>query len=486
MSRDANLARRAAPLDKSPNAPRSFWCRAIDRLRKQSRSTQFVIAATLILGMTMSFVGQLVSTRIEHAAAASAGEAAALYMEAFLEPYVQELAYDNELSPASSHAIDRLHESTSLGKHIVSVKIWSTDATLLYSNDKSVEHRVFPHEEIAQAMRGEIVTRLTPLDREENNFERGLNEALYETYAPLRQFDTDRILAVGEFYERKHEIETLQQEVWMVIVAATLAMLVLLFYIVRRGDLIIDHQQTALRRQMQEQEQLHRQNATLQNRISAANQEFARISELILRRLGADLHDGPAQLLTLILLRLDELAELQEHYRQTVGELDSDALETIRSAAQDALREIRNLSSGLALPEITELTLAEVLTLAAQRHEQRTQSRVAVQLGELPDELPPLHKVALYRFVEEALNNAFRHADAQGQRLSASHVDGLLEVTVEDRGTGFTPETGVPAGRGRSPLGLVGMRYRIESLGGTFQISSQPGNGTRVSVQFAC
>ncbi|MBM7060619.1 sensor histidine kinase [Pseudomonas sp. UL073] len=432
----------------------------------------------------MAFVGHLVGTRIEHAAAASAGEAAALYMEAFLEPYVQELATDNELSPASVHGIDRLHNSTSLSKHIVSVKIWSADARILYSNDKSQLNQTFPHEEVARAMRGEIVTRLTPLGDDENHFEEDFDQPLYETYAPLRQFDTDRVLAVGEFYEQKHEIETLQQEVWAVISAATLAMLLLLFYIVRRGDLIIDRQQVALRKQMQEQEQLHRQNASLQQKITAANHEFARIGELTQRRLGADLHDGPAQLLTLILLRLDELSEWRPQ-PQPAAELDGDdALETIRGAAKDALRQVRNLSSGLALPELNDLSLTDELILAAHRHQQRTQSQVLLDIADLPEQMPPLHKIALYRFVEESLNNAFRHADGQGQRVSARCSNGLLTVEVCDSGPGFDPDTPINGTRGRSPLGLAGMRYRIESLGGSFKVDSSPGKGTRVSVQF--
>lgn len=472
------------PFSTAPS--RTFWQQLRGHLQRLSRSAHFIIAATLILGLTMAFVGHLVSTRIEHAAAESAGEAAALYMEAFLEPYVQELATENRLSEASIHGIDRLHESTSLSKHIVSVKIWSADAELLYSNDRSKEHRTFPRDEVARAMRGQIVTRLTSLDSEENTFERDLNEPLYETYAPLRQFDTDRVLAVGEFYEQKHEIETLQQEVWAVISAATLAMLLLLFYIVRRGDLIIERQQIALRSQMQEQEQLHRQNASLQDRVATANQEFSRVGELILRRLGADLHDGPAQLLTLILLRLDELGELQERARLAGEDDGGDALETIRSAAQDALRQVRNLSSGLALPEINDLTLTQELILAAHRHEQRTQTHVKLELGDLPEQLPPLHKVALYRFVEESLNNAFRHAGGQGQCLRARRSDKSLEVEVCDAGPGFDPGLPADGSRGRSPLGLVGMRYRIESLGGTFDIESKPGNGTRVRVQFPC
>ncbi|AYC33763.1 sensor histidine kinase [Pseudomonas cavernae] len=484
MTSDVNIDPHQPLFDVSPDRGRAWWQSALGPLRRLNRSTLFGILATLVLGMTMAFVGQLVSTRIEHASAESAGEAAALYMEAFLEPYVQELGGENDLSAASIQAIDRLMSSTSLNEHIVSVKIWRPDATILYSTDKSEEHKNYPKEEIARAARGEIVTSLSPLEAEENHFERSLNEPLYETYAPLRQFGTGKILAVGEFYEQKHEIVSLQQEVWAVIIAATLAMILLLFFIVRRGDQIIEQQQLALRQQMQEQAQLHLQNAALQDRITTANHEFSRISELILRRLGADLHDGPAQLLSLILLRLDELAELQERYRLDSAHQDSDTVETIRSAAQDALREVRNLSRGLALPEINELTLSQELALVTHRHEQRSETKVELHLDGLPEQIPPLHKICLYRFAEEALNNAVRHAGGKGQSLSASYRDGILELVVADAGPGINQSPPAQASHERSRLGLEGMRYRVESLGGLFNIDSPPGQGTRVSAQF--
>ncbi|UVE18926.1 histidine kinase [Pseudomonas sp. LS44] len=484
MPTDVEANHQQTLLDATREPAAASWQDDHRRLRHLPRAVQFVIAATAILGVTMAFVGHLVSSRIEHASAASAGEAAALYMEAFLEPYVQELAHSDSLSPESIAQIRRLMSSTSLKQHIVSIKIWGADGHVLYSTDPTEQLKHYHKTEIAQALRGEIVTSLSRLDDEDNTYERSLQVPLYETYAPLRQFDSGNVLAVGEFFERKHEISALQQEVWLVIGAATLGMIVLLFFIVRRGDLIIDRQQIALRRQMQEQEQLYHQNVALQEKITVANHEFSRVGELILRRLGADLHDGPAQLLTLILLRLDELGELQERHRQSHPHDDSDALETIRSAAQDALSEVRNLSQGLALPEINDLTLSEELRLVARRHEQRTNTLVHLSLEQLPEQLPPLYKICIYRFAEEALNNAFRHAAGKDQRLSASYRDGTLEVAVEDNGPGFTSLEPTPIGRGRSRLGLVGMRYRVESLGGLFKVESAPGQGTRVSALF--
>ncbi|MDI3354956.1 histidine kinase [Pseudomonas sp. UYIF39] len=450
------------------------------RARNLSRSTQFVIAAALILGLTMFFVGKLVSARIERAAVQSAAEAGAHYMEAFLEPYVQEMSRDNGLSPSSVKSLDRLMESRSLKRHIVSIKIWRADGTVVYSTDKSITNHKFPMDEIADALKGNVVTDLENLDQEENKFERKLNVPLYEIYAPLREFNTGKIIAVGEFYEMaaslEQEINRIRQQVWMVVGAATLAMLTLLFFLVRRGDKIIQRQQVALRLRLLEQTRLHISNAVLQRKMTTATQEFSRINELTLRRIGADLHDGPAQLLTLILIRLDDLAE-------NCTAVDQESLETIRGAATDALREVRDLSRGLALPEINDLSLPEELQLVAQRHEQRTGTKVKLTLGPLPEVTSLPLKLCLYRFVQETLNNAYRHAQGQGQAITADYIDGLLCISVKDSGPGMAADAMVVETEGRTRLGLAGLRYRVESLGGLFSIESSIA-GTLVNAQF--
>lgn len=456
---------------------------ALAKLRHLSRSTQFVICATIILGLTMTFVGNLVSQSIEDATVQTAAEAGARYMENFLEPFVQGLTTARELPDGTVQTIDNLLSSTSFSTHVVSVKIWLPDGTIVYSTDKSTFKKNFPTEEISQALAGKIYTELNEdLDDDtEDAFERSLNIPFYEIFAPLREAGTGKIVAVGEFYETaealQREINNVRKKVWAIVGTATMAMILLLFFIVRRGDKIIKQQETALEWRMEEQARLHSNNAALQHKVTTANREFSRINELTLRRIGADLHDGPAQLLALILLRLEELEDLQ-------GASDGEALEMIRRAGEDALNEVREISLGLAVPEVNDLTLHDALVLLVQRHEERTETRVDLQLDTLPDDVPIAHKICIYRFAQEALNNAYIHAGGKGQKLSASHAEGLLQVQVEDAGVGIPTEKPSVSGRGRTHLGLVGMRYRVESLGGIFTIESAPHAGTKARAQF--
>ncbi|MGF6089381.1 sensor histidine kinase [Pseudomonas sp. 18173] len=471
----------SAEQTSSGGAPGRQGIRA--NLRHLSRSTQFVICATIILGLTMTFVGNLVSQSIEDATVQTAAEAGARYMENFLEPFVQGLATANALPDETIQTIDHLLSSTSFSTHVVSVKIWLPDGTIVYSTNKSEVQKSFPTEEISQALTGKIYTELdSDLDADaEDAFERDMNIPLYEIFAPLREAGTGKIVAIGEFYETaealQQEINNVRKKVWAIVGAATMAMILLLFFIVRRGDKIIKHHEAALKWRMDEQARLHSNNAALERKVTMANREFSRINELTLRRIGADLHDGPAQLLSLILLRLQELEDSQ-------GAPDMEALEMIRRAGADALNEVREISLGLALPEVNDLTLHDALVLVAERHEERTETQVDLELGTLADDVPIAYKICIYRFAQEALNNAYIHAGGKGQKLSASHSEGLLEVQVEDAGVGISNEKPSVPGRGRTHLGLVGMRYRVESLGGIFTIESAPHAGTKARAQF--
>ena len=216
---------------------------------------------------------------------------------------------------------------------------------------------------------------------------------------------------------------------------------------------------------------LLRQNEELRQRLESASRRASEAVELQLRRLGADLHDGPAQLLALALLKLDLLAE---------GNPESLVeREMIRSVLQDAMSEIRDISAGLALPTMERLSLAQALIVVAAEHERRTSTRVSCEFPTGSIDLPHTTKLCLCRFVQEGLSNAFKHAGGIGQTVSASWTNTMIEVAVGDAGPGFTSASG---GGKRPALGLIGLHNRLESLGGRLTITGQVGGGTRLTA----
>lgn len=85
-------------------------------------------------------------------------------------------------------------------------------------------------------------------------------------------------------------------------------------------------------------------------------------------------------------------------------------------------------------------------------------------------------ETAVYRIVQELLNNVMKHAQAQEVFLQVSREDGQLHISVEDDGVGFDPSQSAA----RAGIGLAGIRTRVGLLGGTLDLQSHAGHGTRV------
>ena len=96
---------------------------------------------------------------------------------------------------------------------------------------------------------------------------------------------------------------------------------------------------------------------------------------------------------------------------------------------------------------------------------------------EIAEKLSGEEERVIYRLVQEALNNVLKHAAADSANVSARLVDHQVQIAVQDDGCGFDPGS-IPAGRG-----LIGMRERIELLGGEIEVDSEPDSGTRVSAR---
>ena len=140
--------------------------------------------------------------------------------------------------------------------------------------------------------------------------------------------------------------------------------------------------------------------------------------------------------------------------------------------------EIRTICSGLVLPQLEAASLSEILERSVEAHRQRTGSPVDLSISSPPERLSPSAKICIYRFVQETLNNAYRHGGGAGQRVVQTNEGDRVRIEVADGGPGFDLDDIQP-----TSLGLAGLRERIESLGGTFEInSSAPGTVVRMSL----
>jgi signal transduction histidine kinase len=440
---------------------------------------QFTIAAAIVLLAGMIAIGLWVADRVVRAATFNTAAAIALYMESSVAPLVQELQASDSLSEGGEAQLDQLLAQPSIGEHILSMMIWGLDGTVVYSRRKELIGKRFPmSSKFYRATKGELAVEYDPAPGSDP-LERARAPDVLAIYTPVREPQSHRIIAVAELHATTAKLRSdVWYEVassWLIVGHVTLYMIAGLWGIVARGSRTIDEQRAQLKERIGELQALLAQNEDLRVRLQHANATVADANELFLRRIGADLHDGPAQLLSYTLLRLHRLAPLVEK----VGtDKERRELSLMRESLGDTLREVRNISEGLALPELGPISLREVIELAISSHERLTNTRVSRTLDDLPEHTPQSLKICVYRFVQEGLTNAFRHAGGIGQTVTACGAR-PLEIRVSDGGSGL-PVDGLAA----AGLGLAGLRARIEAIGGRLEISSAPGKGTRLAASF--
>ncbi len=451
-------------------------------LARLSLARQFMIASLIILvGAALGlgwWVGRQIEARVVHRTA----ETTALFVDSFVSPNLQELSTSDHLSAAHVAALDRLLEETPLGREIVAFKVWDSAGKLHYSAEPSAIGQVFPvGQELQRAWEGAVVSDISTLEDPENVLERAQQSVLLETYSPVRLGGSDQIIAVAEFYQSvaglQQDVAAARRSVWLAVGLAMTGIYLLLAGFVGRASDTIDRQRAALAAQVEQLTDLLGQNEALHDRVRRAAARTTALNERVLRRISADLHDGPVQDLGLALLRLDHAIETQPEGGPAAADLD-----VIQSSMQRALAEIRAVSAGLGVPQLNDLTLPQVLLRAVRVHEGRTGTTVAVALDGTPERASLPVKITLYRLVQEALNNAYRHGGGVAQAVSLCYDAGRLHVEVSDAGPGFA-DSGAAAWD--KHLGLVGMRERVESLGGNFRVSSAPGQGTKVMADLA-
>jgi signal transduction histidine kinase len=444
-----------------------------------------MLASLIILIAGMAGIGFWVGNEISRGVIHRTGATTALYVDSFVAPLLQELGNANAPSPQNMEQLSRLLQDTPMGKQIVTFRVWDMSGKVIFSTDQTIVGKTFPIAEgLAIAIQGEVSSEISQLEKAENVSDRAIRSELLETYSPVRLRGSDKIIAVAEFYQTvdalNQEVAVAQRNSWLVVGSATLVIYLLLAGFVRRASDTIEQQRKTLNDQISRLTELLSQNKELHERVRRAAGSVATLNERILRRIGSELHDGPSQDLGLVLLKLDALIGRGEHGQVEPAFIEE--LSSIQSSLQNAHSEIRAISSGLGLPQLAEFSLTETVTRAVRAHERRTSSRVKLDIESLPAQAAIPVKITAYRVLQEALNNAFRHAGGTGQQVRAGMEGDLLAVEVSDQGPGFAIQ---PATMMAGHLGLAGMRERVESLGGTLSVKSEIGQGTKVTARLS-
>lgn len=226
--------------------------------------------------------------------------------------------------------------------------------------------------------------------------------------------------------------------------------------------------ESRLRQQMQRDARISRELHETANKLIGAQEEER-------RTIARELHDEVGQVLTAIKVELS-VAE-----RSIVASgASAEALVEAQTITDGALQTVRNLAQLLHPAALDDLGLAAAIDASLRGLTRRHDIRAELHQVGMSERLPREVEVAAYRIVQEAITNIAKHAQARECHVHLTHLSDRLLVEVEDDGVGFRGDTEtVSSDRG---LGLVSVRERASRLGGTFNILSSPGHGTRLIV----
>lgn len=196
------------------------------------------------------------------------------------------------------------------------------------------------------------------------------------------------------------------------------------------------------------------------------------------KRISRELHDVIAQALVAVNIHL---AALKKEAHLNVSSLNQSIGTTQRLVARSA-RIVHQFARELRPMALDDLGLAPAIESYINQFQKRTGIKVDLQVLVTLDVLDSVRRTVLFRVVQEALTNVDRHAEASHVEVILSCDDDLFTVRIKDNGRSFRVESQLQAKGSSKRLGLLGMRERVEMVGGIFHLESTRGIGTTIEA----
>lgn len=201
-------------------------------------------------------------------------------------------------------------------------------------------------------------------------------------------------------------------------------------------------------------------------------ERLLKVQENERHRLSRELHDDIGQLLTAAKLQSDWLK------RRMPAELQGQCA-VLCDTLEETLAKVRDVSAILNPRQLTRLGLEASLRAHLLKTLANTSVHWSLECHSRLTGIPEEMAVAAFRITQEAITNSLRHADAQNLLIRLQRLPQGLTLLISDDGLGFAPATD-PGREGQR--GMAGMAERIEQLGGTLCVTSEPGKGTRIEA----
>jgi len=226
------------------------------------------------------------------------------------------------------------------------------------------------------------------------------------------------------------------------------------------------------------------QNARLLEELRASREQLRRLTQQVVatqeeerRRLSRELHDELGQVLSVLKISLEMLQRDMPPDMPQIRQPVAEAIEL----ADDLIGQMRFLAYDLRPPALDTLGLSPALERFCRDFAQRTKLTITYTGTKLPP-LSETVSVTFYRLLQEALTNVIRHAQAQKVKVILTYDDQQLMLSITDNGRGFDTHTVLAASTRPQGMGLLGMRERVELLGGSLEIEAKSGQGTRLTA----
>lgn len=212
-----------------------------------------------------------------------------------------------------------------------------------------------------------------------------------------------------------------------------------------------------------------------QERLRQLSRQIVNAQEKERQRVSRELHDEAGQALTALKISLEMIVGSWPDIPEFVGDQMDEAIEM----TDHTMEQIRLLAHDLRPPVLDTFGLSTSVEGLARDFGRRTGLQIKLNSEPLPD-LPDAVAISFYRFVQEALTNVARHADATQVGIELRRDRDKIILSVEDNGRGFDVNEVIRASGNRAGIGLVGMQDRFELLKGWIEIDSEPEQGTTV------
>ena len=192
-------------------------------------------------------------------------------------------------------------------------------------------------------------------------------------------------------------------------------------------------------------------------------------------RIARDIHDGPAQSLANVVMQIDYCQKLlQIRPEEVTSELD-----VLKSIARKNLEGIRKIIFALRPMDLDDLGLVPAVKRFLTEFEKSNDTQVEFKFFGREQRYLPTLEVAVFRIIQEAINNVSKHARASTVKVILETRPAMIHAVVRDDGVGFRPDEGSKEGS----FGLRGMQERTALLNGELKISSTPGRGTEIIIK---